>query len=148
MSTFITKLAKDLKIQKVDAKKPLAISVKPCDVKSSTTKSVGNCAFARAAKRSLGCSAAYFFRSCAWLQFPNRLERYTLPVSAQKEIVAFDRAKAFEPGEYQLNAPAKSQTMAAAMKRSKKRPGRHQPADGKIKRRFVHRTENVRGLSE
>ena len=146
MSTFISKLSKELKIPKVDAKKPLAISVKPCDVKASTQKDPGNCAFARAAKRSLGADAAYFFRSCAWLQYPNRLVRYTLPVSAQKEIVAFDRAKAFEPGDYHLTAPAKSQTMEAAMKRSKKRPGRHQPGDGKIKRRFLHKTENVRKL--
>ncbi len=144
MATSITKHAKENNLKMVDAKKPLMITVGACDVRKAKQKDGQNCAFACAAKRTLGAKAAYFFRSMAWLEFDKKIVRYMLPQSMQKEIVAFDRSKSFEPGEFQLKAPSKSETMVAVKARSKKRPGRHQPASGKIKRKFVHRTQNVR----
>ncbi len=144
MSSFISKHAKENHLRLVDAKRPLAISVEPDDIRKSKRKDSTSCAFACAAKRSLGAKNAYFFRSTAWLEYDKKIVRYMLPASAQKEIVAFDRSRSFEPGEFRLTAPCKSQTMAAVKSRSEKRPGRHQPGAGKIKRRFVHRTANIR----
>lgn len=147
MSTMITKLAKELKLPKVDAKEPLKLEVKPIDIERADLKNPQACAFSRACKRTHPVKKAFFFRSTAWLQYPDKLVRYLLPPSMQKEIVAFDRNRTMEPGLYQLTAPAKSQTMKAIHKRSKKRPGRHQPGNTKIKRKVVHKTQGIRGLS-
>lgn len=51
------------------------------------------------------------------------------------------------PGTYGLSKPFKSQRMTAVRARSAKRPGRHKPADGKIKRKVAMRVKNIRGLS-
>jgi hypothetical protein len=148
MATYITKRAKDLDLPMVDAKEPLQLEVTSRDITTAAQKNSKCCAFARACHRSKNVNAAYFFRSTAWLEFDDKLVRYTLPPSMQKEIVSFDRNRSMEPGLYQLSAPSKSSTLKAAMKRSKKRPGRHQPGEGKIKRKFVHRTTNARSTFE
>ena len=41
----------------------------------------------------------------------------------------------------------KFETMPAVAKRSAKRPGRHQPGAGKIKRKVIHRTQLIRTLT-
>jgi hypothetical protein len=146
MSTYITRRAKELGLKKVDARKPLVLEVRQSDIAGASKKRPDSCAFARACKRAKAAKAAYFFRTAAWLEHKDRLVRYVLPPSMQKEIVAFDRNKTMEPGLYQLAPPAKSERMSQIKKRSKKRPGRHQPAKTKIKRKFVHRTTDVRGL--
>ena len=145
MASYITKLARTLGLEKVDADAPLTLNVKELDVKRASRKDPSCCAYARACKRELKAKAAYFFRTTAWVQHGDKLVRYSLPPSMQKEIVAFDRNKTMEPGTYQLSPPVKSARMGAVMKRSKKRSGRHQPGKGTIKRKFVHRTENIRG---
>jgi len=69
-------------------------------------------AFAKACTRATsGAKAAYFFRSVAWIQYANRIVRYTLPSSMQKEIVSFDRAHILAPGMYQLKAPCAGQKL-------------------------------------
>lgn len=146
MSTYITKRARTLGLKKIDAKHPLQVEVKPGDIKGADLKSQQSCAFARACKRTFKCKAAYFFRTAAWIEHEDKMVRYTLPPSMQKEIVAFDRNRTMAPGVYQMSAPAKSGRMTEIKKRSKKRPGRHQPGNGKIKRKFVHRTTDVRGM--
>lgn len=147
MSSYITKRAKELGLKMEDAKAPLQLEVRKGDISGANMKAPSNCAFARACKRAELADAAYFFRSTAWLEKGGKLTRYILPYSMQKEIVAFDRNKTMEPGVYQLAKPSKSSRMSEVRKRSKKRPGRHQPAKSGIKRKFVHRTANVRGLT-
>jgi len=146
MSTYITKRAKELGLRKVDGKAPLVLDVAACDIRRGSMKDPGNCGFARAAKRQYKCKAAYFFRTAAWLEYPDKMVRYVLPPSMQKEIVAFDRNKTMETGAYQLTPPEGSRKLGAVAKRSAKRPGRHHPGAGKIKRKVVHRTTNIRGL--
>ncbi len=149
MSTYITKRAKELGLKKVDAKEPLALQVKKLDVLRATRKNSKCCAFARACKRSLEVKAAYFFRSTAWLEFDDKLVRYMLPPSVQKEIVSFDRAGVTAPGVYQLNAPAKSQSSKAMRSRNAKRAGKaHSGTVGNVKRKIVHRTELIRNALE
>jgi len=120
------------------------LNVEPRHVRRGKVSDPGACAFAECAKDKLHADAAYFFRSTAYVQKGKRLTRYVLPVSMQKEVVAFDRWKAMEPGEYRLARPEKSATLVSALRRSKKRPGRHYPANTKIKRKVVHRMTGIR----
>jgi hypothetical protein len=149
MSSYISMRAKERGIPMIDANKPIIVDVTPADCAKSTAKNSKECAFAHAVVRvykKQGVIATYFFRTTAWLEYDDKLVRYSLPPSAQKEIVAFDRGGGFAPGKYQLSKVCKSNTHAEIQKRSKKRRGRHQPGNGKIKRRYVHRTEGVRNI--
>lgn len=148
MSTYLTKRAKELGLRKVDARAALKLEVMSNDVKASVQKNSKCCAFARAAKRMPGVKAAYFFRSTAWLEYEDKLVRYTLPPSVQKEIVSFDRSKVMAAGVYQLSKPQKSTRMSEVQKRSAKRPGRHRPAGSKIVRKIRHATTSIRTLQE
>jgi hypothetical protein len=147
MSTWITNHAKELGIVKIDAKTPLTLVVKKPDIERAKSKDATDCAFACSVKRLFkGVRSVYFFRTCAYIEYQNRLIRYLLPISMQKEIVAFDRSKQMEPGVYRLTPPGRSSRLSAVSARSKKRSGRHKPGDTKIKRTLVgrHVTTNIR----
>ena len=148
MSTYVTKMAKEKNLKVVDAAAPLELEVSGRDISLAEQKNSKCCAFARAAKRQHECKGAYFFRTAAWLEYAKKIVRYVLPPSMQKEIVSFDRAGVMTPGIYQMSKPSGSQRMHAVRKRSAKRPGRHQPGNGTIKRRVVHQTQLVRNLAE
>lgn len=148
MSTYITKRAKQLNLKKIDGGALLTLEVLASDVKEAKQRNSKCCAFACAAKRLPKVRAAYFFRSTAWLEYADKMVRYILPPSMQKEIVSFDRAKVMAPGVYRLSPPGDSNSMKAITARSKKRPGRHMPAAGKIKRRLRHETQLIRTLHE
>lgn len=155
MTTFVTRRAKELGLKVKDAKEPLEIVVTKRDITLATQKNAKCCAYARAAKRTCpGVTAAYFFRSTAYLEYPDRMERYALPPSVQKEIVSFDRAKMMAPGTYQISSPRDSRTLKESRKRSKKqkekeaRLGRGPIGHTKIKRGIVHKTQMIRTLQE
>lgn len=120
MSTFITKFAKQRKLDRVDATSPMVLTLTRADVRAAQPRNSKECAFALAAKRIPGVKAAYFFRTMAWLEFKGTLVRYQLPVSVQKEIVGFDRSRRMVPGEYHLRAPSGGQTLGADQKRARK----------------------------
>lgn len=151
MSTYITKRANELGIKVVDAKEPLLLEVKQRDIDKAVPMNSKVCAFARACERSMPVEAAFFFKSVAWLEYKDKIVRYLLPASMQKEIVSFDRSRKMEPGVYQLSAVHKTETLAAkekkrardiAAKRSHKTKGKLT----KGRKRFQHKTTNVRGL--
>lgn len=148
MSTYITKRAAELGLKKQDARTPMRLMVTARDVTKGRAKDPHACAFARACRRTDDVTAAYIFRSTAWVEYPDKLVRYLLPPSMQKEVVAFDRGKAMEPGEYQLVPPSKSLRMSE-IKRRHKNPQRYtrRGASG-IKRKIVHRTTGVRTLAQ
>ena len=151
MSSYITVRAKERGLPMIDANKAIVVDVTKADCNKADRKNPEQCALARAVEREYkgkGVVAAYFFRSCAWLEYKDKLVRYHLPPSTQKEVVSFDRGAGFMPGRYQLSGVAKSGTMAEIQRRSRKRPGRHQPVGTRIKRRFVHKTEGVRNIIE
>lgn len=138
MSTMIVKRAVGLGLKMVDAKKPLTLEVTEKDIKGSRSKDPRHCAFAEACKRgSKGVIAAYFFRSTAWLEYGDKMVRYMLPSSVQKEIVAFDRGGLTAPGSYQLSPPKGSHLLKNVRARSKKRK-EHPPGNGRIKRKIKH----------
>lgn len=145
MSTYINKLAKDLNLKIVDGRQAMAIEVQKADITRKGMKEPESCAFAKACARQIpGAVAAFFFKTSAWIQYEDRVERYILPPSAQKEIVSFDRSGIFAPGNYQLSPPRKGQSLKASRRRSKARSGRHQPANTGINRKFRHTTTMVR----
>lgn len=138
MSTLIAKHAQGLGLKMVDAKKAMTIEVIITDIRKSVQKDPRKCAFAMACRRNdKEIFAAYFFRSTAWLEYEDKMVRYILPMSVQKEIVAYDRGGEVKPGTFQLSPPKGSHTLKAARARSKERK-EHPAGNGKIKRRVKH----------
>lgn len=134
----------------IDATGPAILCVNSKDVSGSTAKDPTNCALARAVKRNYKTVLnAYFFRSVCWLEYEDKMVRYALPVSVQKEIVAFDRSQRMEPGNYRLRPPQPSARRENIKKRSRKfasEKGRGNQGSTNIKRGFKHRTTDIRGL--
>lgn len=150
MSTYVTKRAAELGIKVVDATKPLIVEVMPIDIEKASAANSKCCAFVRACERSMKVEAAFFFRTKAWLEYEDKIVRYELPVSVQKEIVAFDRSKTMAPGKYQLSAVGKFGTLKEKAKRRAKNDKNHK-SKGKLpgqKRGLVHRTAAVRTAFE
>lgn len=150
MGTYVQKRSDDLQKPIVDAKEPMALEVKAIDVIRASEKNSKCCAYARAAERQEGVQAAFFFRSTAYLELDDKIVRYTLPPSVQKEIVAFDRHKTMEPGLYQLSAPSPARTKRGQAKQNAKRTKTQALVRGAsgIRKRVIHRTENVRNSFE
>ncbi len=152
MSTFVTKRAESKNIPIRDADAPLILEVTKSDITRATQKNSRCCAYARACKRSqlgAGLKEAFFFRSTAYLEYGDRMVKYALPPSVQKEIVSFDRAKVMAPGVYKISPPSKSQRIEEVKKRGRKihraqkARGYTPPKTGK-KRGLVHRTALIR----
>lgn len=147
MTTYISKRAMEVNKKIVDAKESIRIEVIPQDIERAKQKNSKCCAFVRACERQLpGVEAAFVFRTKAWVEYEDKIVRFDLPTSVQKEIVAFDRAKAMEPGIYQFDKIAPSSTMAAKAKYARRAKRKH--ASKGIKpnaKRFIHHTTNVRG---
>lgn len=123
--TYVTRICRERGLKLVDATRPIVVGVAVDDILKARTANSKCCAFARAAKREPGVVAAYFFRSTAFLEYRDRMVRYHLPDSAQKEIVSFDRAGIMAPGEYQLVKPAPSR--APSVRRDAYKRGREVP---------------------
>jgi hypothetical protein len=115
-NTYIYKRAEDLGISVVDAKDRAFVGVTADDVLSARKANSKHCALARASLRLPDVHAAYFFRRTAFLEYEDRILRFALPVSVQKEIVTFDRAQIFAPGVYQLSPPSPANTLASKAK--------------------------------
>lgn len=105
---YVYKRAEDLGMKVSDAKTRVLLTVTANDVVKAKKKNSEFCALARAALRLPGVNAAYVFRNRAFLEYDDRMLRFVLPHSVQKEIVSFDRAQIFAPGVYQLSPPSPS----------------------------------------
>lgn len=121
MTTYINKRAKELGLRLVDATQHLEIEVTPGDVRKATKLNARKCAFAIAMRRERAeVVNAYFMRSRAWLEYNDRIVRYMLPPSVEKEIVVFDRGGAPAPGVYRLGPPRASGKLEAARQLGRK----------------------------
>jgi hypothetical protein len=119
--SYVHDIAKAKNIPIIDATSPIMIGVAVDDIKKAKAKNSKCCAFARAAQHEPGVVAAYFFRSMAFLEYPDRMVRYALPADARTEIVSFDRAGVMAPGEYRLAPVPKSQKLASLRRYDKKK---------------------------
>jgi predicted DNA-binding transcriptional regulator AlpA len=153
---YVTKRAKELGIPVIEARVPVRVTVTNQDVVSATKKSSKQCALARASARLPEVKAGYFFRTTAYLEYRDKMIRYSLPTSVQKEIVSFDRARLFAPGTYQLSptSTATSQIKALAKNSAEpsKRPASRRRTRKKVQQsrrpEVVHRTQFVRRVGE
>lgn len=117
---YVYRRADELGIPVTDAKESIKVVVTATDVIKAKQANSKHCALARATMRLPDVNAAYFFRSKAFLEFDDRIEKYDLPVSVQKEIVSFDRAHVFAPGVYQIRPASPANNVKGLKKRLKK----------------------------
>ena len=101
---YVYKRAEDLGLPIEDSASPVLVTVTNHDVVNAKKKDSKDCAFSRAALRVPGVLGAYFFLKTAFLEYKDKIVRFTLPQSVQKEIVSFDRAQILAPGIYQMSA--------------------------------------------
>jgi hypothetical protein len=127
----------------VDARKDLHIEVTARDNKGATVKSLNQCALARACTRAEKLDGMMISLSTAYAIDGKTAYRYVVPPSIAREIVTFDRFKAFEPGEYKLKAPSKSNRMGARPGRPRGKSTKTRPGAGKL---HHHQTVGVRRL--
>lgn len=150
--TFVQRYAKENGLRTQDATKPCIITVNATDVRKAKMKNAKDCAFACAFKRAQGAEAAFVFRSSCYVQKGDKLIRYRLPLSVQKEIVSFDRTGDMEPGNFHVTPHSPCARLDSLKKNTANRNGpngRH--ARGRASRRTAqlrHVTKNVRGLRE
>lgn len=118
---YIYKRAEELGIPVVEAKERQFVTVTDSDVVLAKKADSKHCALARAAMRLPDVNAAYFFRKTAFIEYVDKVVRYHLPQSTQKEIVSFDRAQIMASGVYQLSPPAPSGTLKGKEKSNARR---------------------------
>lgn len=94
----------------VDGTHPIKLRIKACDITGSKKADAENCAAARALKREFG-SEVRVYLTRTYVKAGKVWQRFITPQSISREIVAFDRGARFEPGEYLLNAPSKTQRL-------------------------------------
>lgn len=152
---YVTKRADDLEKPIVDADQPLIIGVTNLDVEKAHASNSKCCAFVRACERQVEkIQAAFFFRSVAYLEYDDRIVKYSLPPSIEKEIVSFDRTRKMMPGVYQLSKPYQpaAKIKADVAKRTKEQRPSHaaggEGTSGRKNKSFKHPTAGIRQLSE
>lgn len=118
---YVYKRADDLGIPMQDAKEHVKVVVTMADVVLAKKADSKHCALARATMRLPRVNAAYFFRSCAFVEYPDAMIKYQLPASVQKEIVSFDRAGVFAEGTYMLSPISPKKQAAQRAKYDRKR---------------------------
>jgi hypothetical protein len=114
----------------LEAKGPIDIEVTADDCAKGNQRAPSACAMARAFKREY--DGAVISVSRAYLVKGTTATRYVIPESVSREIVSFDRAKKFIPGEYTLLAPTPSKTLNA----------QRDKVQTKYPKRKVRRTKN------
>lgn len=136
MSTAMNRLVRQGTIpQYKDATAPIFIHVTAIDVKRGKKFAPDQCVLAKATCRALpNAVQAWFYRSAAYVLCEDpktgkrTTTRYSTSGEARQEIDSFDKRGEFRVGNFRIDPPAKSLTLKAIRKRSKARPGRHQPA--------------------
>lgn len=108
----------------LDARKPASITIKPLDVRRGNSKDPGKCAAARACLHDMHAIAARVHVGRTYVELPAKVAkqygarikrsrgpvwvRFRTPPALRTEIVSFDRAKHFDPGDYVLPPPQPS----------------------------------------
>lgn len=121
-----------------DAKEPIVVQVTKQDNNSAKVKNHKACAMAVACKRSEKAEGVIVSMTMAYVINGTVATRYRLPQSVSREVVSFDRAAGFDPGEYQMSVPVPSGKLGAVRGTGGRRTGEKK----KIKR--IHYTGGVR----
>jgi hypothetical protein len=96
----------------IDATHGLRLKIKKPDITGSSKADPTNCAAARALKREAGADARVYLTR-TYVKVGRVWMRFMTPESISREITAFDRGAAFEPGEYVLTPPSVTQRLGA-----------------------------------
>jgi hypothetical protein len=113
------------KVPVIDARRPASITIRPLDVKRGRGLNPGKCAAARACLRDMHAIQARVHVGRTYVELPVKLAkqygaraknktrgpvwvRFRTPPALRTEIVTFDRAKQFDPGDYTLPPPQPS----------------------------------------
>ncbi len=121
-----------------DAKESLVFTVTKRDARVGGIQAPDSCAMALACKREHRFKDVRIHLKYSYILEKDHWVRYRTPACVSREIVAFDRGGTFDPGEYMLLAPYKSDRLGlvpSPRKSSRKR------VSGK---RYMHITANVR----
>lgn len=119
---YVYQRAEDLGLPIEDGRDRVLVTVTATDVLKAKKADSKDCALSRATMRLPNVNAAYFFRSTAFIEYPDRIVRFALPPSVQKEIVSFDRSQIMAPGVYQLTpiAPNRAPEQTAKYRKQRK----------------------------
>lgn len=117
----------------VDGTRKITVHITPADSKRSTMRDHSACALAKAAMEQERADGAIVSINTAYIIAGSKATRYRLPESTAREIVSFDRAAGFEPGDYQLNPPQR--------KSDSRKGDRHRKPRKAV---FRHVTTNIR----
>lgn len=148
---YVYQRADDLGIPIVDSKERRFLAVTSVDVILAKKANSKLCALSRAAMRLPGVAAAYFFRTNAFLEYKDRMVRFQLPASVQKEIVSFDRSQIFAAGVYQISPISPSSQRRAKQKAASSRRIRAEgvrPENAKFGKRTQPRSERKIAVKE
>ncbi len=121
-----------------DATEPISFSVTNRDIARGGIKAPDSCAIALACKRVFHTKDVKIHLTYSYLLEKDHWVRYRTPACISREIVAFDRGGVFEPGEYTLLVPHKSDRIGRRVVLRKHYNKRLSS------KRFVHVTANVR----
>lgn len=118
----------------IDSDNDLEINITKNDVLRAKRNEPANCAAAIATKRILGKDVEVHI-SRTYVKSNKKWIRYLTPESIAREIVSFDRAGIFDPGNYIFKTPTISQRLG--------NPRSGHQISGK-KNRKQHSTNNIR----
>lgn len=113
----------------VDAIKPRIITVTSSDIKNARNDDPGKCVAARAICRGSSATEARVFVARTLIRENGKWIRYQTPAALRTELVSWDRAKIFFPGQFRLVPLPKSQRLGTSTAKAKaKRTGRQKRA--------------------
>lgn len=123
----------------------LVVEVNKHDANSAKPNDPSNCAAAKAISRMMNTEVDVHI-SRTYVKDKKRKVwiRYQTPQSVSREIVSFDRAAKFEPGEYSFPALTKSSRLGIWQEKYGKRNGSSKNKTRTIPVRMYHTTTNVR----
>lgn len=133
-----------------DAKRDLAIHVSLVDVQEALLKrgkrDPDACAAATAlCRHTPGVDYARVSRSFTIVKRNGRLERYRTPAALRDQILLFDRAGIFEPGEYVLRAIPPSSTREYMSEHNRTSNARRSITARRTTKHAKHAIPGVRG---
>jgi hypothetical protein len=121
-----------------DATEPMLFSVTKRDISRGGIKEPGSCAIALACKRECHSKDVRIHLTYSYILETDHWVRYRTPGCISREIIAFDRGGTFEPGEYTLLVPFKSDRVGFRTFHKKIYNKRIAP------KKVIHFTANVR----
>jgi hypothetical protein len=98
--------AKAVGLQVIDSTTKLTVEVTPAHVRAGARRDAEACPFSLALKSLPGVLRAWTFRSVAFVERRDRIDRHLLPPSVRCQVTSFDRKGSFDTGGYRTMTAA------------------------------------------